>query len=68
MAHLKAVQVMNTPRFKKAVIQLLAMVEDKKNPKKASNIFHSIMKESVKSTNSANEVKEKPKSKPNPKK
>jgi hypothetical protein len=39
---------------------------DKKNPKEASNIFHSIMKASVSKT--ATEKKEKPKAKPKPKK
>jgi len=43
------------------------MAEDKKNPKEASNIFHSIMKASVKPPKKADEVKE-VKTKPKPKK
>jgi hypothetical protein len=43
------------------------MAEDKKNPKEASNIFHSIIKASVsKKATEKKEVKEK--SKPKPKK
>ena len=41
------------------------MADDKKNPKEASNIFHSIMKVSV--SKSATEKKDKPKSKAKPK-
>jgi hypothetical protein len=40
------------------------MADDKKNPKEASNIFHSIMKASVSKT--VTEKKEKPKVKPKP--
>jgi hypothetical protein len=39
---------------------------DEKNPKEASNIFHSIMKASV--SKEATEKKDKPKAKPKPKK
>ena len=42
------------------------MAEDNKNPKEASNIFHSIMKASVSKT--ATEKKEKSRAKPKPKK
>lgn len=41
------------------------MADDKKNPKEASNIFHSIMKASVtpKKTDKVEKVKQKPKPK-----